>query len=76
MHRPLLTMVALCALLLAPPPVQAQSQAPIADGRVIVKYKAESPLLRDQALSAAAQEVGRARTLGTRVGLELRAGPG
>ncbi|MFI4952317.1 MAG: S8 family serine peptidase, partial [Burkholderiales bacterium] len=76
MHRPLLTMVALCALLLAPPPVQAQSQAPIADGRVIVKYRAESPLVRDQALSAALQEVGRARTLSTRVGLELRAGAG
>lgn len=66
-------MLAVCALLLAPP-LQAQSPAPIADARVIVKYKADSPLLQSRAFSVAAQGVGRAQALGDRVGLALRAG--
>ena len=75
MRKFLLALVASCALLLASSP-QAQTQAPTADARVIVKYKADSPLLNDQALPAAAQRVERAKALGTRVGLELRAGSG
>jgi serine protease len=70
MRKSLLALVASCAFLLALSP-QAQTQAPTADARVIVKYKADSPLLADQALPAE-----RAKALGTRVGLELRAGSG
>ena len=73
MTRPALAMLALCALLLAPP-LQAQSQAPLPDARVIVKYKADSPLLASHALTAAAQRSDRAKALGARLGLELRAG--
>ena len=75
MRKSLLALVASCAFLLASSP-QAQTQAPTADARVIVKYKADSPLLADQALPAAAQRVERAKALGTRVGLELRTGSG
>jgi serine protease len=75
MRKILLALVASCAFLLASSP-EAQSEAPTADARVIVKYKADSPLLADQALPAAAQRVERAKALGTRVGLELRTGSG
>jgi len=75
MRKSLLALVASCAFLLASSP-QAQTEAPSADARVIVKYKADSPLLADQALPAAAQRAERARVLGTRVGLALRAGSG
>jgi serine protease len=75
MPKSLLALVASCALLLASSP-QAQTQVPTPDARVIVKYKADSPLLADQTLPAAAQRVERAKALGTRVGLELRAGSG
>src|SRR6185312_7130606 len=74
-RKSLLALVASCAFLLASSP-QAQTEAPSADARVIVKYKADSPLLADQALPAAAQRAERARVLGTRVGLALRAGSG
>ncbi len=75
MRKSLLALVASCAFLLASSP-QAQTQAPTADARVIVKYKADSPLLADQALPPAAQRVERAKALGTRVGLALRTGSG
>jgi serine protease len=75
LRKSLLALVASCAFLLAPSP-QAQTEGPTADARVIVKYKADSPLLADQALPAAAQRAERARALGTRVGLALRAGSG
>src|SRR5690349_3091232 len=75
MRKSLLALVASCAFLLASSP-QAQTEAPSAEARVIVKYKADSPLLADQALPAAAQRAERARVLGTRVGLALRAGSG
>ena len=54
---------------------QAQT-APITDARVIVKYKADSPLLGDPTLAAAAKRTDRAQALGARVGLELIAGSG
>ena len=75
MRQSLLALVASCAFLLALSP-QAQTQAPAADARVIVKYKVDSPLLADQALPAAEQRIERARALGARVGLELRTGSG
>ncbi len=42
-------------------------------GRVIVKFKADSPVLRAQA-STTALESGRAQALGTRLGLAMRSG--
>src|ERR1019366_9687824 len=42
--------------------------------RVIVKFKADSPLLREQALSAVAHETSRAQALGQRLGLAMSAG--
>jgi serine protease len=43
-------------------------------GRVIVKFKADSPVLRAQALSATAPETSRAQALGARLGLRMRGG--
>ena len=74
MRNSLRALVASCALLLAPAP-QAQTTA-ITDARVIVKYKADSPLLGDPTLATAAKRADRARALGARVGLELIAGSG
>ena len=74
MRNSLRALVASCAFLLAPAP-QAQT-APITDARVIVKYKADSPLLGDPTLATAAKRQDRARALGARVGLELIAGSG
>ncbi len=45
-----------------------------ASARVIVKYKADSPLLRKHALSVAAQQADQAEALGQRMGVALRAG--
>jgi len=78
MRRPWPTLVAMSALLLAPmglhAPLMAQTvPAAPAQARVIVKFKADSPLLRRQALSAAATSE-RAATLSARVGLPLTAG--
>ena len=50
----------------APTRRRAESPAP---ARVIVKYKADSPLLRRQALSADEQRTVAAQTLGQRVGM-------
>lgn len=78
MRRPWPTLVAMSALLLAPiglhAPLMAQtaSAAP-AQARVIVKFKADSPLLRRQVLSATAASE-RAVSLSSRVGLPLTAG--
>jgi serine protease len=57
--------------------LQAQTiGAPAATGgaRVIVKLKADSPLLRKQVLSAAEERIGRAEALGRRLGLPMTAG--
>ena len=87
MRHPLSTLAAVLALL-APlswqaPMVQAAPAAttptPIASAaqaRVIVKFKADSPLLRKQALSATDQHAALAQTLGNRTGLSLRSGAG
>ncbi len=78
MRRPWPTLVAMSALLLAPiglhAPLMAQTTpAAPAQARVIVKFKADSPLLRRQALSAPATSE-RAASLSSRVGLALSAG--
>jgi hypothetical protein len=59
MRKTLVNLVALCAALLATSAPQIQAETILATGaddpaRVIVKLKADSPLLRVQALSAAA----------------------
>ena len=79
MRYPLLTLAAVCALL-APmtlhAPVQAATPTPPPQARVIVKFKADSPLLRKQALSTADQHTTQAQTLGSRIGRALRSGAG
>ncbi len=71
------TLAALSVLLLAPlglhEPLLAQTAAPAQQARVIVKFKADSPLLRRQVQSASPNGE-RAATLGQRVGLALSAG--
>jgi serine protease len=55
----------------------AQTSAPDASAvsaRVIVKFRAESPLLRKQALSVAGQHTLQAAALGNRIGVSLDAG--
>jgi len=74
LRNSLRALVASCAFLLAPAP-QAQTSA-ITDARVIVKYKADSPLLGDPTRATAAKQSDRARALGARVGLDLIAGAG
>ena len=65
MRKQPLILVVLCGLLLVPAS-SAIAQAPDADAtaRVIVKYRAESSLLRKRMLSAAAQHAGQAEALG------------
>ena len=81
MRTRLLTLAATCAMLLAPLSLHtthAQSAAP-ANARVIVKYKADSSLMRVQALAATTAttvHTERAQALGLRMGLALRAGAG
>ena len=80
MRRIHLSVFALCATLLAPNTIeiQAQTLAAVATNetaRVIVKLKDASPLLREQALSATAQQTGRAQALGQRLGLAMTGGP-
>ncbi len=72
-------LIALCAALLAiiAPHVQAQTIIPSgAEGpaRVIVKFKADSSLVRTQILSAATVQVSRAQALGARLGMTLSSG--
>jgi serine protease len=72
-------LVALCAalLIIIAPHLQAQTSTPPgAEGtaRVIVKFKADSPLLRAQVLSATTAQVSRAQALGARLGLTLSSG--
>ncbi|HWZ70209.1 MAG TPA: S8 family peptidase [Casimicrobiaceae bacterium] len=73
------SLVLLCAAMLASIPVQIQAQtagAVVTDdtARVIVKLKADSPLLREQVLSATARATSRAQSLGQRLGLAMSAG--
>jgi len=78
MRRARPALFALCAAVLALVPPQIRAQATDAGtggtARVIVKLKADSPLLRQQALTAATAETDRAQALGGRLGLALRAG--
>lgn len=67
--RPVHRVAAVLALLLSAPLV-----AQAAGARVIVKYKADSALLRKQALSAGELPAVRTQALGQRVGLALSAG--
>jgi len=79
MRHLLPTLAAICLLLtpLAGRTPLAQAAAATPDSaRVIVKFKADSPLLREQALSASARHAERAQALGQRVGLALRSGAG
>ena len=88
MRHPLLTLAAACALLapltLHAPQVLAAAPEVIAKiipdsappARVIVKFKADSPMLRKQAFSVTEQHASQAQTLGLRTGLALRAGAG
>lgn len=78
MRKNWFTLVAMSALLLAPlsmhAPLMAQTAAATpAQARVIVKFKADSSLLRRQALSATATSE-RAASLSQRVGMALSAG--
>lgn len=76
---PLKILASLALALLAPPVLQAQtSQAPAGamTARVIVKFKADSSLLRQQAADVMQLHAGRAQALGARVGLPLQAGHG
>ena len=74
--RPALLVLCAALFTLVPPPVRAQAADSPAGGsaRVIVKLKADSPLLRGQALVAGAEPADRAQALGRRLGLAMRAG--
>ncbi len=79
MRKTRMNPVVLCATLLAivSPHVRAQDALAAAPGetaRVIVKLKADSPLLRVQGIAAGTVEVSRAQGLGARLGLPLRTG--
>ena len=79
MRKMHLGLTALGVALLAAIPLQVEAQAvgaTLAGGtaRVIVKYKADSPLLRKQALAAGGQRTAVAQALGQRMGMPLRAG--
>ena len=74
-------LIAAAALvLLAPLGAQAQAGKSTTGGastaRVIVKYKADSTLLRKQIAVAGERQAAQAQALGARVGLPLRAGNG
>jgi serine protease len=77
MTRNLTAAAALCVALLVPASLYTHAQAASpATARVIVKLKADSSLLRKQALSAREQHAGQAQALGQRVGLALTTGAG
>ncbi|MBV9891937.1 MAG: S8 family serine peptidase [Rhizobacter sp.] len=62
------------ATLLGALPLQALSAQGSTVARVIVKYRADSALLRKQALSVAGQQALQASALGNRIGVTLDAG--
>jgi serine protease len=84
MRRILITVAALVATLLSP----LATQAPLAQGtvaavaaasaraRVIVKYRADSELMRKQALTATGRRNLQAKALGDRIGIALTPGIG
>ena len=84
MRRMLITVAVLAATLLSP----LATQAPLAQStvaavvptsaraRVIVKYRADSELMRKQAMTATGRRSLQARALGDRIGIALTPGPG
>jgi len=79
MRKVLVSLAALSAALLAALPLQLQAQnlgAPLASGtaRVIVKLRADSPLLPKAALSGAPQKPIHAKALGQRLGIAMNDG--
>ena len=84
MRRMLITVAVLAATLLSP----VATQAPLAQGtvaavvptsaraRVIVKYRADSELMRKQAMTATGRRSLQARALGDRIGIALTPGAG
>jgi hypothetical protein len=67
----------LTALIAAPLPIAAQDVGMTsgdARARVIVKLKERSPLLSRAALAGVSERIERARLLGERLGLAMRAG--
>ncbi len=74
-----MNLVAMCATMLMTAAAHGQADTILASGadetaRVIVKFKDNSPLLRLQALAAAAPAATRAQALGARLGLSMRTG--
>ena len=71
-----LALVLSCALLTALPfeRVPAQTTAPAANARVIVKFKTDSALVPKATMTSSARLAQQAEALGSRVGLLLRAG--
>jgi serine protease len=79
MRKFLRTLVALCAALLSTIAPYIQAEGIVSSGadstaRVIVKFKADSPLLRAQASSAVAPATSRAQALGARLGVTISDG--
>ena len=84
MRRTILSAVALAATLLLPLAAHtpmAQGNAPAAAdssayARVIVKYRADSSLMKKQAMTATGKRILQAQALGDRIGVPLTAGIG
>ena len=78
MRENFLLSLALYAVLLAVPPVVAAQTYPAAsetgDARVIVKFRADSPLLNAQSPPTAERRANRAKALARRLGLAMSAG--
>ncbi len=78
MRNSCMNLAALCTVLLLTSAHPSHGQAIVAagaaeSGRVIVKFKADSPLVGAQAVDVT-EAVGRARALGARLGLSMRSG--
>jgi serine protease len=72
---PIARIARLVGLLAAALWAAAAAAQPVAEARVIVKLKADSPLLqRAHAMSAGARQASRAQSLGQRLGVGLRGG--
>jgi len=74
MRKLLICAAAAAATLVGPLSLQAPSAQSSTIARVIVKYRADSTLLRKQALSVTGQQTLQASALGNRIGIALDAG--
>src|SRR6185369_2125247 len=74
MRKLLICAAVAVATVVGPLPLQAPSAQSSTIARVIVKYRADSTLLRKQALSVAGQQTLQASALGNRIGVALDAG--